>query len=740
MCDYFTSDIYLKGALFLLVVRVIAAVGVFRLIKLLYAGSLDFKTVLVTAFYLLSPAYYNGNIYWLVYAFIPWLLYSVVQVIKSGKLNYSDVLLINLVLFGMSADLPNPKYLFHAVLIIVLSLGIAAFLGILERKFYTMNKHKILLAVTLSSYLFVPLAFFAFNYDPVDYGGVTVKRGYVNDTGAAMMDFRSSTADRMVRLFHDGMVIDPSIREDYLTNPLIVASNFFFISLIVLYFLLKKQDKNPYDYLLMFLSVIYLFFSIGPNPPFGFIYERIVASLPVFAFFRTTAGAVFYLSLFYSLLIYSALNHFRKAWLYILCAAALVITAYPMIDGSYYRNWSNLNKYVDKGGYGMKVPGDYFKLREVFDPMRLDAKVYVTQSDLSYLNTTWGYFGPGWLYNALYKGNFIDSRRIFSTDVGIHNVGYVFTDRTVIDGPVTDAANSNDTYLIAGNNVASVYRKRIGTFVPRIYIPSKIVFAGESSNSALDSISIDPDYLVQDIPLVNRPVVEYVKIAPTKYRVVLHGIKEDFILVLAEQFHRQWSIYIVDAHSKNRLKVNVEDVNSYYKILENNEDEQASASELKKFISNGWIATIGNGKEKRIDHYSYSDISRTLRSSEAYKIDFVSKMNLGTIQNNNLGELDTWDFAGEVLATVPHIKVNQYGNAWFISKKDMEQKFPDYLVRGENGLDMELVIEFFPQKVFYYSVAVSLASFLVIVFLGIRKIAVMMARRDVPTPKKVRHI
>jgi hypothetical protein len=93
---------------------------------------------------------------------------------------------------------------------------------------------------------------------------------------------------------------------------------------------------------------------------------------------------------------------------------------------------------------------------------------------------------------------------------------------------------------------------------------------------------------------------------------------------------------------------------------------------------------------------------------ENYSIDFISRDFQGTIQNDNLPNgvfYETW-LEEPVDSNRNHLMANGYANSWIIDPvavyKDGNGK------RNPNGsYDFELIIEFWPQRLFYIGAIIS---------------------------------
>ncbi len=140
--------------------------------------------------------------------------------------------------------------------------------------------------------------------------------------------------------------------------------------------------------------------------------------------------------------------------------------------------------------------------------------------------------------------------------------------------------------------------------------------------------------------------IEYKKISPVKYRLIIHGVSRSFILILTEIFHEGWKIYPVSFSSTNNNNVNMDGHN----VVEN------------KSLPNGVF----------------------------YETFFLKSID-----------------------EVNHLKINDFANGWTIDAKLIENNFP-YSIRKKNNMhDMEIVIEYMPQKIYLLGLLVSFSTFVI---------------------------
>ena len=227
--------------------------------------------------------------------------------------------------------------------------------------------------------------------------------------------------------------------------------------------------------------------------------------------------------------------------------------------------------------------------------------------------------------------------------------------------------------------------------LPHIYIPKQIIHTKQSESSIFKITSVkdyatnsvlffdnqnenykNANYFLSSIKestLNQRPTVEYKKINPTKYRVIIHNAKSTFPLVFLESYHYNWRLYP--------------------KIITNSTD--------KSSLENN------------------------------YSGQFISKFSYGTIQNNNLPDgriYETWK--GKPIFEDGHLIANGYANSWIIQPNELcNQQGVGYCQKNQNGsYDFEFVLEFTPQKYFYIGAIISVISlsvFTLFIFFNVMK-------------------
>jgi hypothetical protein len=209
--SYFSLSLTMVSAVIFFSFNFLAGTAIYKLCNLIYKPKETIYLAFPVIFYVISPAVLNGWHYSFIYTFAPWFVYFVFKFLVTRKVLIIDLLLVNIVIFFASVDLPNPKYLVFLYLFAFVVMLAALLLKIISFKSILRNWWKIILFFLFSFYLLLPLTYFALNYSAGDYS-VHIKQNY-SDTGL-FMDQGSSTIDKMLQLHHSGLNINSSERLD----------------------------------------------------------------------------------------------------------------------------------------------------------------------------------------------------------------------------------------------------------------------------------------------------------------------------------------------------------------------------------------------------------------------------------------------------------------------------------------------------------------------------------------------
>lgn len=269
---------------------------------------------------------------------------------------------------------------------------------------------------------------------------------------------------------------------------------------------------------------------------------------------------------------------------------------------------------------------------------------------------------------------------------------------------------------LLGRSALTVYKAKDDYFLPEFYTPLNMLFIPPNSKLVPKIISQDDTpirtviYFKSQSPeiiesMVNLnsdkdlPILEFKKINPTKYKIIIHKASISFPLVFNETFSEGWKLYLTKIQ-----KSNIKDISlNNYNVSKENEENQASKEEVKTFIDKGFISSLYNNTNKN------------------QAIGFVSKNYQGTIQNNNLVGGDMWKtWFMKPLNEENHLLANGFSNSWIIDPYGLcsERTESDCLNNSDGTVDMELIAEFLPQRFLFLGLGINvLVMFFCIIYL-----------------------
>jgi len=253
---------------------------------------------------------------------------------------------------------------------------------------------------------------------------------------------------------------------------------------------------------------------------------------------------------------------------------------------------------------------------------------------------------------------------------------------------------------------------------------------------------------------ISIPNIEVRKINASKYRIRIHNARGDFPLNFSESFHRDWRIYIVPWSVKEETfnSTKNQQILSSYHILKGNEKTQASLKSLKEFLKKRWVTDIESEPPSLTSPYNLvKKIGRNKSNQTIPKTSFISKKFFNTIQNENLPTGAFWEtwFSGNIDMSCKtknqnkencvgtnsdnwkvikgfnsnifewpnalHWRINAQTNGWWVDSSFLrhasllKNNKPIFYRLNSNGtLSFELVMEFWPQRLFYIGGIISI--------------------------------
>jgi hypothetical protein len=347
-------------------------------------------------------------------------------------------------------------------------------------------------------------------------------------------------------------------------------------------------------------------------------------------------------------------------------------------------------------------------------------------------------YGDYFIKKILYADSYTDFIKLSNVSAIIIRKNMVMDNLAgVID--LLDGDNNFTKFFDSETVVA--YKRNADNFLPHFYTSQKSIISQRTIDN-LPNITSGPDWQTRSIIFLaeqnlnkasvltkiqqtsdgnSLPTIEFKKINPTKYRVRVHSANGVFPLVFSESFHDGWKAYLA---SPENFKLSLNDQISKYKILDGNQEDQATKDELRDYIDNGYVTTLGDSWEKTIEHKKWVDGQEKLDYTEKYNINFVSKNFQGTIQNDNLPNgniFETW-LKKPIENNANHLVANGYANSWVIDVDEIcgVDSLPAgrqaaahgndtvKCVKNPDGsYDFELIVEFWPQRLFYIGLFIS---------------------------------
>lgn len=544
---------------------------------------------------------------------------------------------------------------------------------------------------------------------------------------------------------------------NFIFSKIILLIPFF----IVLISLFKNKQKNKKILLVLVFFLVSIFFlNKGVNEPFGFFYLWMLENIPFFIVFKSPLEKFSVLLIFLlTIIIAIILNDLKNKFIHKLVIFYILLNLIPLVSMNFIPDF-NIKEGVVTRKFTYKQ--EYADVKNIINNKKKDFKILSVPGSRNYQVTLKNhdnkyYRGMDPLMYSFNKpfiaaysegksdiifNNF--SSKNIEEQLAFFNVGAIVMNRDIVPSFGFKEKESKSTLdrIFKGNNTnewssdsVSLYYN--DNFLPHFYIPEGVII--EKSESENKNIFFQSDY--QTVPGIffeeqnlksigllrkmvefekNKQNLEFKKLNPTKYRIIIHNAHEKIPLIFSESFHAGWNIYS-GKHEKQDLGLKF---SSMYKILDGNEDDQASKEELEEFINNGLISSLGDGREKNIKHKKWEDNKEKLDYIEKYNIDFISKNFQGTIQNDNLPNGNFWEtWLRKPIAEENHLMANGYANSWIIDAEKICSENPGSCYKNSDGTyDMELIVEFWPQRLFYIGAGISLSTFIgCLIYLGINR-------------------
>lgn len=637
--------------------------------------------------YLFSEMIFGSNVMYMTFVFVPFLIYSIVSYfeIERYKIFHFFLALFSLLIVSSVLQHLVLAYLFIIILALIYK----------DKKFYFWL---IFLHLLLSLYWILPL--FA---TIADVKSLELAKDYSSGILTSSSKFISSLINS--DYFGNRDMYRLSLGSKILAK--IWTANVFlllFVSLFSVYnvFYFKKiQQKLIISSFFIFLFS--LLFIKGARDPFGGFVLFLYNNLPLLKLFRSPQHFLsFYVISLSILFIFSGVYLLKKNKTSVLLLLILiVINAMPW--------WLTRDLGTRILSQNSVVP----RLNQIILSKGDEEMYALNKLPLDFSMMT---IPPGYSINFLQSGSnrvtnqggdaglALGNKRFYATDqsmVGFDNVLDNLEREMYLNDDFFDKYNNlfaylNIKYFIVrkdtspnfsrsindfnfdsieksikqSNSVKVIYRDdkiiilENKNFLPHIYVPCT-TSKNQSISPTLNSLSSGENQICNAVYFYaqnsketeslakladkteNRPTIEYKKINSTKYRLVIHGAEGNLPIVFSELFNSGWKVYQIKNSSVNKS------------------------------------------------------------GSESGQTKFVSENYFGTTQNDNLLNGPLFETLFKSPIESQHLTANGYANSWNIDVDKICGGNDKCSKNSDGTYNMELVVEFWPQRLFYLGLLIS---------------------------------
>lgn len=530
--------ITISYALKLLIITILPFIGLSFLYQLFHSKKNPILVLLVSLWYSFNPftlVYWHGNAFSLTllicYALAPLTFYVYHQAVFN-KRTISWGIVATILLFLMSFAL----YLFA---VFVLCLGVyTIILFFLSKK----NKLAILGNITRLALLFIPFCLLVFT---VFYDMFLNATSTVNITGGETFGMlQGSFLYPLFMWFSWGIYTIWEPRNIYTFHKYFKSFAFEEASVIVYGLILigmVKQKVNNISIALMSVFLVCLLFIKGPQDPFGQMYLFLYNHFPLFKIFRSPDNKFsFGIVLALAILLLMIIPSYRKKIFVGLLGLVILIQGWLLFTGiaitgentktssdrivtippEYHQVVSIINQ-DSEYGYVLSLPGsafDHFKLELHKNHIGQDILAKISSKPFLYAMSDGGISSKAFSQlNESIKSQNVDNFKKFP-------IRYVLLRKDISEASISAKLKNEvaDNYrLIVDNNKLSLFGNVI----------SKPIIEGEN--------------------------VQFERISPVRYRVLIKNISTPRLLTLNQSFNNNWIVLpdtLSEANCQNCLK------------------------------------------------------------------------------------------------------------------------------------------------------------------------------------------
>ena len=449
--------------------------------------------------------------------------------------------------------------------------------------------------------------------------------------------------------------------QPYINNPLLVLITFAFPILAFCSLLFKPKDK----FVLFFsaLLVLVLFFSKGINPPLGNFYLWFI-NISIFAAFRDPSHFMYLITLGYSILIAVTCGSIVEKMqsqtnshghLKVLsrrvktCIFVSIFLILILVSSFYIVDGEFFVNWWNPQSRGVTIPQYYSQANKWFSEQSGDFRILMLPAHWQYVDYTWGYFGTDSTSSLISRPLITGSNPYIYPQYSEEIINYVYT----------LFSNLSVSYNVTTAN-------SLGKILGLLNVKYLVV-----------DTSINPEFY--GLPPISNTT-------NTLNRLEWATLEEEFgNLLVYENTYFTPHVYA----TQNPVLINGS-LDAMTQTIANESDLSKSALFLSEQNDLAKIVKVSQASSENIS-VTYNEINPTEYDVHVYNASEPFLLVLSESYDPNWIALVN----GQQVSDQYHFVANGYANAWYLS---------------ENGT-FQVVLSFEPQRLFYNSLIISLATF-----------------------------
>lgn len=674
----------------------------------------SFPATLIALFYVLNPFsvfHIQSMMFWNIVplAFLP-IFFGILFLNYSS--NFKLFFYSGIACLVTSFSFANIPYLGIFQIFLLISLLVIPFL---KDKLFRLKEFALKFVIVESSFILFS-AWWLINLVRIQFQDNSI--GYTKDFAISWARYASGDGRIMQKIFSfkELIPIDKGyFLSDFYNNwfvNIVMVMPFF----LVIYLFIVEKNKGiirKLSIMVLILSII-IFLNKGVNEPFGSLYILMLEKLPLFIIFKSPLEKFSLLLLVIFTMTIIILYSSKKRILNVVLVIYLTVAVIPFVTLNFIPDFSiGANKFITrkflyKQEYKQvieRINNDKLYYRYLSLPGSLNYQVTMHNHDNKYyrgmdpvlyaINKPFIATYSGDQFDIIYKN--LSSQNIENI-MGAFSIRKIMINKDIIPSFGFSEKNSSSqlntifSKTMAKGQFGNIDLYDLESYVPLIYTPTREIYINNPSSGPVNVLSkmTSSDFKhgsvvfsenssestadkIIDFPDENRPTIEFKKINEIKYRVIVHGLKQEIPLIFNESFNKQWKMF--------QIPIQTEEFNLASNFESENIEDGATKDDLINYINEKVISKTTNSQGKS---------------------NFISKSFNKTIQNDNLLDgkfYETW-LKSEIGGNI-HSEANGYANSWVINPKELCGESGKCTINADGSYDTELVVEFWPQRVFY---------------------------------------